>query len=265
MPKDLNLITDFARSYVRFRMDTLKKPPVTVSQKLPMTLNNVRGPLECVAVLTALETGQNQRFGLMASCKSEQVWVERDIWHQPNADMTMIAGEDHFLVYKRWDKLDKGVMLFPPSLGPQPERQVARAADALDSYALDIRTCPARELESLDEVLDALFDVTPVVARTEYETAGYQVTLEYPVKVVNFSERERYYQVDTGPVLLPDFDTASDSLIERLQSAYVAHNCSDWAEFIVCVPTPLTDDIQVHHYSRSVRLDGVRNRLFAVV
>lgn len=265
MSKQVTAVIDFTRSYVRFRMDTLKKPPVTVSQKLPMTLNNVRGPLECVAVLTALDTGHSQRFGLMASCKSEQVWVERDIWHQPNADMTMIAGDEEFVVYKRWDKVDKGVMLFPPSLGPQPERQVALAADALDSYALEVRTCPGRELAELDDVLAALFNTTPVVARTEYETTGYHVTLEYPVKVVNFSERERYYQVDTGPVLFPDFESEAGSLIERLQSAYVAHNCPDWAEFIVCVPTPLTDDIHVHHYSRSVRLDGVRNRLFAVV
>jgi len=101
------------------------------------------------------------------------------------------------------------------------------------------------------------------VARTEYEAAGYQVALEYPVKVVNFSERERYYQVDTGPVLLPDF-AAAGSLIERLQSAYVAHNCPEWAEFIVCAPTALTDDLKVHHYSLSVRLEGVRNRMIAV-
>jgi hypothetical protein len=258
-------ITDFRRSFIRFRMDTLKKPPVTVSQKLPMTLNNVRGPLECVAVLTDLSTGAAQRFALMASCKSEQVWVKRDIWHQPNADMTMIAGEDEFLVYKRWDKLDKGVMLFPPSLGPQPERQLARADAALDSYALEIRTCSGRLLTELDDLLAALFDTTSVVAQTEYEAAGYRVLLEYPVKVVNFSERERYYQVDTGPVLLPDFAGEAGSLIERLQSAFVAHNCRDWAEFIVCAPTPLTEDMRVHHYSRSLRLDGVENRMIAVV
>ncbi len=255
-------VTDFTRSYVRFRLDTLKKPPVTVSQKLPMTLNNVRGPLECMAALTD-SAGQVHKFALMASCKSEQVWVERDIWHQPNADMTMIAGEDQFLVYKRWDKLDKGVMLFPPTLGPQPERQVERPAEAFDSYALELRTRPGRPLDDLDDLLAALFEGTPIVARTEYEAAGYQVALEYPVKVVNFSERERYYQVDTGPVLLPDF-AAAGSLIERLQSAYVAHNCPEWAEFIVCAPTALTDDLKVHHYSLSVRLEGVRNRMIAV-
>jgi hypothetical protein len=45
----------------------------------------------------------------------------------------------------------------------------------------------------------------------------------------------------------------------------VAHNCRDWAEFIVCVPTALTDGTKVHHYSTSVRLDGVENRMIAVL
>src|SRR4029077_18272872 len=44
-----DLFTDFERSCVRFRIDTNKKPPKTVSQKLPMTLNNVRMSLDARA------------------------------------------------------------------------------------------------------------------------------------------------------------------------------------------------------------------------
>jgi hypothetical protein len=119
-------------------------------------------------------------------------------------------------------------------------------------------------LGSVDAILDALFTDTPVVAQTEYDASDYRVLLEYPVKVVNFSERERYYQVDTGPILLPDFEREYRSPLEGCRLAYVAHNCPDWAEFIVCVPTPLTDAIKVHHYSRSIRIDGVRNRMISV-
>jgi hypothetical protein len=102
------------------------------------------------------------------------------------------------------------------------------------------------------------------VAQTEYETSNHRVLLEYPVKVVNFSERERYYQVDTGPILLPDFDHEYRSLLEGCRLAYVAHNCAEWAEFIVCVPTPVTDNVKVHHYSQSIRIDGTTNRMIAV-
>ena len=257
-------VTDFERSCLRFRMDTTKKPPKTVSRKLPMTLNNVRMILDARAVITHKASGRVHDYVLTASCKSEQVWVQRDIWHQPNADMCMLAGPDEFLVYKRWDKSDKGVMLFPPSLGVQPERQWDDPKECFDRFSINIATRPGRLLENLDAILDTLSSDNPVVSQTEYETANYRVLLEYPVKVVNFSERERYYQVDTGPILLPDFEREYRSLLEGCRLAYIAHNCPDWAEFIVCVPTPLAGAIKVHHYSQSIRIEGTRNRLIAV-
>ncbi len=257
-------ITDFERSCLRFRVDTLKKPPKTVSRKLPMTLNNVRMLLDARAVMTHKATGRVHDYVLTASCKSEQVWVKRDVWHQPNADMCMLAGRDEFLVYKRWDKTDKGVMLYPASLGVQPERQLDDPKECFDRFSIDVAKRPGRVLGSIDAILATLSAGTPVVGQTEYDASDYRVLLEYPVKVVNYSERERYYQVDTGPVLLPDFSREYRSLLEGCRLAYVAHNCPEWAEFIVCVPTPVTDGVRVHHYSQSVRMDATRNRLIAV-
>ncbi len=257
-------VTDFNRSCLRFRVDTTKKPPKTVSRKLPMTLNNVRMLLDSRVVLTDLKDNSTREFVLSASCKSEQVWVKKDVWHEPNADMCMILGSDAFLVYKRWDKADKGVMRFPASLGVQPERQVDDPRDSFDRHSIDLARRPARELTDLDAILAVLETGTPVVSRTEYESANHRVMIEYPVKTVNFSERERYYQVDTGPVLLPDFSRPSTHPIDRLDLAFVAHNEPGWAEFLACQPTPLAPDIKVHHYSRVVRIEGTRNRLFAV-
>ncbi len=258
-------ITDFRRSFVRWRLDTTKKPALTVSQPLPMTLNNVRAPLDARAVLTELATGRKHDFALTVSCKAEQVCVERDIWHNPPADMCMIASRDEFLVVKRWDKAEKGVMRHPATLGVQPERQRDDPAQCFDRYGIDRAECPARLLETIEAIAEVLFSNVPVVARTEYETGGYRVLLEYPVKIVNFSERERYYQVDTGPILLPEPVDGTAHLIEAMQLAFVAHNGKDWAEFLVCAPTLVTPEVKVHHYSRVVRLEKVVNRLFEVL
>jgi hypothetical protein len=263
LPSDIR-VTDFERSCLRFRIDTTKKAPKTVSRKLPMTLNNVRMLLDARVVITHKDSGRVYDYVLSSSCKAEQVWVERDIWHQPNADMCMLAGRDEFLVYKRWDKADKGVMLFPASLGVQPERQLGDPQDTFDRFSIDLAARPGRVLATIDAILETLAADTPVVAQTEYETKEYRVLLEYPVKVVNFSERERYYQVDTGPILLPDFEREYKSLLDACRLAYVAHNSPGWAEFIVCVRTPVTDGVSVHHYSESIRIDGTRNRMIAV-
>ncbi len=258
------VVTDFERSCVRWRIDTTKKAVLTVSRPLPMTLNNVRASLDARAVLTDPATGLEREYVLTASCQTEQVWVERDVWHNPPADMCMIAACDEFLIVKRWDKAEKGVMRHPPTLGAQPERQLDDPVACFDRYGIERVTRPGRLLENIEAIVEALSTNAPVVAQTEYETNGFRVLLEYPVKTVNFSERERYYQVDTGPVLLPELDAGVTPLIKAMQLAFVAHNSKDWAEFLVCAPTPVEPGIKVHHYSRVVRLENVANRLFVV-
>ena len=166
---------------------------------------------------------------------------------------------------KRWDKVDKGVMRYPESLGVQPERQLGQPHKMFDRFSIEIELRWGRKLETIDQIIDTLSSSHPVVSQTEYETSGYRVLLEYPVKLVNFSDRENFYQVDTGPVLLPDFKGKYESLIEGFNVAYVAHNCADWAEFIVNVPTTLVDGIKVHHYSKSERIEGTINRLIEVL
>lgn len=255
-------VCDFTHSYIRWRIDTLKKPVLTVSRPLPMTLNEVRAPLECRAVVTEEATGRTREVVLGVSCRTEQVWVERDVWHQPNADMLMYAAADEYVIFKRWDKVDKGVMRFPPSLGPQPEKQPGDPTESFDMFALDLIWQEGRNLETVEETIAELKSNRRVISQTEYAVNGCRVLLEYPVKTVNFSERERYYQVDTGPVLLPD--PADPLSLPAFRLAYVAHNCPEWAEFIVNVHTPLTEEIKVNHYAQPERIQGTVNRMIAV-
>jgi hypothetical protein len=139
--------------------------------------------------------------------------------------------------------------------------------DSFAEFSLDMATASGRALESVDAVLAAFAGAAAVVARTEYQACGYAIALEYPVKTVNFSERERYYQVDTGPILFPGLEAIGEDDMPPLAAcrlAFVAHNAPDWAEFLVCVPTPLKDGLRVHHYSKNVRVERLVNRLFLV-
>jgi hypothetical protein len=234
---------------------------LTVSQPPPTTLNNVRMPLECL--VTVERGGRQNEFALGVSCKTEQVFVERDVWMQPNADMCAVSSSDQFMVVKRWDQADKGVMLYPPSLGPQPERQCIDPKLAFESHSLALRRRGARQLDAIEEIIAVLTSDREVVSRTTFAIDGGSVTVEYPVKTINYSERHRYYQVDTGPVLFFGEATGYE-LIEHLHLAYVAHLGLDWAEFIVSRPTPLKGhDVSVHHFS-DVRRVSARNSLWVV-
>ena len=234
---------------------------LTVSQPPPTSLNNVRMPLECLVTVT--RDGRQNQFGLGASCKTEQVFVERDVWMQPNADMCAVSSAHEFMVIKRWDQVDKGVMLYPPSLGPQPERQCIDPVLAFESHSLALRRRAARKLDTIEEIIELMSGDREIVGRTGFEIEGGDVTVEYPVKTANYSERHRYYQVDTGPVLFFD-EVMGPQVIEQLHLAYVAHLGGDWAEFLVSRPTRLKDHaVSVHHFSE-VRRVAARNSLWVV-
>jgi hypothetical protein len=249
-------VIDFSRSFLTFRIDIQKKPPATVSHKPPFTLNNARIPLDCRCEITDKRTGQAQEFVLGVNCKTERVGVEQDIWTEPNADFVPVFSREQFLNIKTFDHVGKQVMLYPPSLGAQPERQTGRVEEAFDNVRIDVTYSEGKLLETTDEIIEAVLANYPLVARTEIEGERYAAVLDYPVKTVNASERDKIYQTDTGPVLLPDFSREPADLIGGFELAFAAFNTPEWVEFLVRAPTPVTEDVSVYHYSRSVRFDA---------
>lgn len=260
------LVSDFGRSFVRFQIDLLKTRPQTVSQPPPFTLNHARFPLECRCTVTRGE-GSSRRtveYVLGASCKAEQVHVRENIWHEPAADMCLVASDDEFLVIKSWDRNDRGVLLSPPTLGVQPERQAGRVAAAFTELRVDRRESQGQLLATTEEIVAAVLDNRPLVSRSEFTSEdGSEVLLEYPVKVINVSDREMFYQVDTGPIIVPDreaFDGVHE--ISTLRLAFIAHNSLGATELLLNVPTPIGQGLSVNHYSKVVKVTA-RNAIVA--
>jgi len=251
---------DFSRSFLIFRTDWEKKPSMTASHKPRYTLNNARIPLDCVCTIVEKEGPYHEQFALGVNCKTERVGVESDIWTQPNADFVPIFTPERFMNLKAFDQVGERVVLYPPSLGGQPERQIGRVEEAFDQVRIDVARTNGEVLESGAQIVEAVLDNRPLVAHTQMENERYRAALVYPVKTMNANERDMVYQTDTGPMLLPDLNAAPQDLLGRMELAFSAFNCPEWIEFIVRVPTPLTDEISVHHYSKSVRCEA-RNQI----
>ena len=254
---------DFSRSFLTFRIDTLKKPPQTVTHKPPFSLNNARIQIECRCEVKERASGRVQEFVLGASCKTERVGVERDIWTEPNADFMPIVSVDTFVSLKTFEKADKGVPLYPPSLGTQPERQMVRISEALDSLLIDIGWCEGDVLETPQEIVESVLANEPIMARTEIQSERYVAIVDYPVKTMNANERDMIYQTDTGPILVPDLSLEPDALMGSLSLAFSAFNCPTWTEFILRDRTPVAEGVNVYHYWRTLRLD-CSNRILRI-
>lgn len=257
-------IPNFAASFLTFRVDWNKKQSLTASHKPPFTLNNARIQIESVCQITDTETNISTQYVLGASCKTEYVGVDKNIWTEPNADFCIILSDESFLILKSWDQNNKGVMRYPASLGEQPERQTGQVADTYDSIKINVRMIEGEQLETTQDIVDATLADEILVGRIAWMMQEqYAITVDFPIKTMNANERELIYQTDTGPILIPDLSLPHDDLIETFRLAYVAFNCPDWAEFILQVPTPLNDNLSVNHYSKSLHLK-TQNSLFRV-
>jgi hypothetical protein len=259
---------DFSRSFLTFRIDLDRQPPVTLSKPSPYRVNNARVMLECSCELTDRRAGSTTRYVLGASCKTELVGVERDVWTQPNADMCVVASSEEFMILKSWQRNDMGVMRHPPTLGPQPERQVGAVSEAWVRFAIDVGFAEGRVLETPEQIIEATFANRPLLARIEYDQGDYHICIDHPIKTINVNERDGIYQTDTGPILLPDLRTermrSGARLVSAFDMAYAAFNGAGWAEFIINARTPLESGASVNHYSQARRIDGTRNQIIQI-
>ncbi len=248
-------IPNFAASFLTFRVDWEQQQSLTASHKPPYTLNNARIQIEAVCQITDRLSNHRLQYVLGASCKTEYVGVDKNIWTEPNADFCIILSEESFLILKSWDRNNKGVMLYPISLGEQPERQSGNVSDTYEDIKINLRTVDGEHLDATEKIVQATLADDILVGRTLFTMQGqYEIKIDFPIKTMNANERDFIYQTDTGPILFPDLSIPHNNLIDSFYLAYVAFNHPDWAEFILQVPTPLNDRLSVNHYSRAIRL-----------
>lgn len=193
-----------------------------------------------------------------ASCKSEDTFAEHDLFYADNYDFLPVFGPDQGVIFRRHAYLDPGY------------RSVLPANELWGGQRFHLRErANARLLESKDEICAATARWEPLIARTELwdDAAGRRAVLEYPVKTMNIKPETGKYQVDTGPVVFPDLSLPLDSQPHGFTLAYVAFNAPDFADFIIEVPTAVTNaagqTCEIYHYSRRISLPA-RNTLYAL-
>jgi len=147
------------------------------------------------------------------------------------------------------------------------QKKSAPTKDTFTSLHFTVRSFPSATVIQTDEaVIEATLNDLPLVAQTEIgdEQRQMRAIIEYPVKTMNIHPERKRFQVDTGPLLLPDFTSDAGEQIEWFSLAHVVYNTFDRAEFIIRQPTPVHKDGQevcsVMHYS-GIRVHKARNTI----
>ena len=148
------------------------------------------------------QTGTSEWFYLITPCRTE--WMYRDdvLWQDdPNLEFVGIFS-------KTYSK--SGHVEVPnKSITQQYMNAAEKTSDALIDFHTNLSFYKnINELISDTDVIKATLDLHPLVATTEIDSPDgkSKVIIEYPIKTMNFVEERKRFQVDTGPVIFPDFD-----------------------------------------------------------
>ena len=214
--------------------------------------NNARILIESRCQVTDIATNTATEYYVIASCKGENTYAERDLFGDPNYDFSGIFSQDHFVLIR-----------VGMNMGLEADTRDA-VRGRFEGVDLHIeRDAEPKVLETKADIVQATLNHIPLVGRVTFDdTSGtYRTMLEFPIKTMNANDIQNIFQVDTGPVAWPDWELETERIIDKLKYAYVAYNAFDFADFVVQEPTPLVelaegqtvDDVPTYrHYSRIV-------------
>ena len=253
---DAAKICDFQASFMTWDLPYRKDSRPNARHKIPHG-NMARIQLEALIDVTDETGAKTERFALIAPCRTEWVYAEDGLFQIPSREYRTINSATH-------ERSLTSAITFNGSVYSGRE-----AATQYSSMNVDVRTfARARALDSAREIVKATSENIPLVARTQIRdpSGKHSFVLQYPIRTMNFQPKTNSFQVDTGPLLTPDYESTADHWIDRLEMAYVAYNQLDRAEFILRRPTPVIDEngkelYRTLYYSE-VREDAAVTQIF---
>jgi hypothetical protein len=211
--------------------------------------NRVRFWVESRTVL--IDGDQRHEFLQFGSCKSENTFAEKDLFSTDNYDFLPILADDgNWLIFRRKNRITPEYRSI--------KKEVWGPANSKLKFGRTVRV-----LESFEAIRDATAAGSPLVARTiiSDEPSGLRGIIEAPVKTINIQPDRKLYQVDTGPIALPDLTRRYEPRVDCLRLAFVAFNAPHFADFVIEQPTPIMEDgqekAQIFHYSGPISLPAM--------
>ena len=222
---------NFQASYMTWDLPPRPDPRPHARHNIPLG-NKARIQLEAIVDVIDDESGSSEQFVLIAACRTEWVYAESGLFQIPSREYRNI--------YSLTEQRTMG-----RAITHDGERSHGTPiADHFRSIEIGVvRFAASRILTTPEAINEATENNIPLMGRTELrDNKRRRYVLEYPIKTMNFRPENSSFQVDTGPLLVPDLNAEEAKSIDRLEMAHIAYNRLDRAEFILRRPTPITDD-----------------------
>jgi hypothetical protein len=258
-------MTDFGNSYM-----TWSVPHDPSDQRQPGHMpwgNSARILLDARCTITNTATGATDDFYLVAPCRTEWMYRDDRLFQVPSGEYREVFSATRRLnLGKRMTVEGELPRSIPAKMRNEPTPGAVRTV-GLTALDFTIGTFPMVTALTTDaDVVTATQENLPLVGVTEIwnEERHLHAVLEYPIKTMNFHPERRRFQVDTGPLIVPDLAADEEHWMDTFALAHINYNTFDRAEFICRRPTPLLVDgrevAQILHYDE-VRVLPARHTL----
>ena len=220
---------DFARSH--FTWDHLphepdpeyKYPGGFVGQ--PGDAYHVRIGYDAVCTISGEQGAPPLEIFLLQPCLAEYTIADRNLFQVPSQEFRVALSRTHGIPIARRPSTER-----EPTAVDAARRPLCRHGfhDPRSSRRAGRRVTPAKSCARC--VAGRRLN-----ARTAHyeKTLGLTVTLEYPIRAINIERAKGAFQVDTGPMALPDLATWDGAAVSRVFLAHAAFSAWDRAEFIL--------------------------------
>ena len=166
--------------------------------------------------------GGGTELFLGAPCRSEYTIARRNLFQVPSAEWRMAFSRDRKVAIARRPSWEK-------------EEDTGRKLEgAHEEHRIDMRRyAEYQALEDAGQIVEATLANDLLGGQSSYEDRGLEVTVEYPVNLININEADSEFQICTGPLIVPDLQTWDGSQVSRVFLAHVAVTQFDHVEFIL--------------------------------
>jgi len=223
--------------------------------------NNVRIHLESACTVVDERSRKSRAYYLIAPCRAENTHADSNLVRVPGYEWGGWLNEEEHVTIRKHLLSEPDYPITPGSLKQYGPSENARIE--LRRYT------ESRSVSDISEIIEMSLGTTPIVSRTELrdEARKLRFILEYPVRTMNILNETPRFQVDTGPLIVPDFESTAERQIERFDIAFVVYNRFDQAEFALRRPAPVHKGnkplFSVTDYSEVKILPAANELLFA--
>ena len=171
-----------------------------------------RFSIESSCKITDLKTALVKKYYLLSGVLACKVLETDDMIIEPEYIFQAIFSQEDFKIFR-----------INNSIGNKRDT-TGLNEDGFTDINIHLQKTAHTKLFTDNEICDAVINFKPLTAKVNFTNSNFKYELQFPVKHINSRITNSTWQVETGPVLMPMFNSNATISAQHFLPAFVAFN-----------------------------------------